>query len=238
MKILLIEHHALFREGLRHMLQKLPCGVEGILEAGSFSDGLDLAGQHNDLGVVLMELNAPGCNGAPSIKLFHQHYPQIPVVVLSSEEEESIVNEAMNHGASGFVHKSSNEATLLDALNLVLSGNIAVCPHPLWQPGASILSQTRPNGRSKPSFKACGLTVRHLDVLQYLAAGYSKKEIANTLGLTVGTVKAYVAAIYKILQVRNRVNAGLVARQLCLDGGCHFMDDQNTINQQGVSSFE
>ena len=87
MKILLVDDHALFREGMRHVLQRLPEEVE-ILEAGNFPDGLRIAAQHPELDLALLDLNMPGSEGPISIRFFHRHYPHIPVVVVSGEEAQ------------------------------------------------------------------------------------------------------------------------------------------------------
>jgi DNA-binding NarL/FixJ family response regulator len=125
MKILLIDNQALFREGLRHILRQLPGGADEILEAGNIPDGLKLARQHTGLGLVLLGLNSPESDGAIVVKHFCQRYPHIPLVVVSGKEDSSsVIVEALGYGASGFVGKSSSEATLLDAIGIVLSGGI------------------------------------------------------------------------------------------------------------------
>lgn len=220
MKILLIDNHVLFREVLRHILQQLPGGVDEILEAGSFPDALKLAGQHPDLDLALLELNLPGSGGVDSVKLFSQRYPHVPVVVLSSEEDRQVINKAISYGANGFVCKSSTVSTLLNTLNSVLSGNIYVPPQLLLQSGmADANKKDCSNGRigiPDSSANAYGLTARQMDVLRYLTAGLSNKEIAETINLAEGTVKSHVAVVYQILRVKSRIEATRVARQLGL----------------------
>ena len=216
MKILLIDHHALFREGLRQILQQLPDGVGEILEAGNFTDGLNLAGQHPDLDLALLELKSPGCDGAISIKFFRQCYPHIPVVVVSSEEGYLATNKALRNGASGFVSKRSTVPTLLDTLNLVLSGNIYVPPQFLRKSGMA--NRNSLDGAQGQNAGEHGLTARQVAVLKYLATRLSNKEIAERINLAEGTAKAHIAAIYRILRVNNRIEAMRVAKQLGLSG--------------------
>ncbi|MBW8076495.1 MAG: response regulator, partial [Gallionella sp.] len=85
MKILLVDDHSLFREGMRYVLRQLPEACE-IFEAGNYPDGLKLAELHPELDLVLMDLNMPGSEGAISIKFFHQRFPHIPVVVVSGDD--------------------------------------------------------------------------------------------------------------------------------------------------------
>ncbi|MDO8465160.1 MAG: response regulator transcription factor [Gallionella sp.] len=221
MKILLIDHHALFREGLRQILQQLPGGVHEILEAGTFTDALNLAGQHPDFDLALLELKSPGCEGAVSIRSFRQHYPHIPVVVVSSEEGYLATNRALSNGASGFVCKSSTVPILLKTLCLVLSGNVYVPPQFLQKSGMSAWNKNNLNEIRFPNANEYGLTPRQVVVLQYLTAGFSNKEIAKTINLAEGTVKTHIAVIYQILHVNNRIEAMRVAKQLGLGGIPH-----------------
>lgn len=215
MKILLIDNHALFREGLRCVLQQLPGGVDEILEAGSFPDGLTLAGQHPGLDLALLELRSPGSGGAISVRLFRQRYPHIPLVVVSGEEDGHVINSVLSYGASGFVCKSSTGATLLSALSLALSGSIYVPAQFLRRPGvaAGNKSSRDDNRRSNNEY---GLTARQMDILKYLMAGFSNKEIAKVTDLAEGTVKAHVAAVCQTLHVKSRMEAIRVAKQLGL----------------------
>lgn len=220
MKILLIDNHALFREGLRCVLQQLPGGVDEILEAESFPDGLALAGQHPGLDLALLELKSPGSGGAISVRLFRQHYPHIPLVVVSGEEDGRVINSVLSYGASGFVCKSSTGATLLSALSLALSGSIYVPAQFLRRPGvaAGNKSSRDDNRRSNNEY---GLTARQMDILKYLTAGFSNKEIARVTDLAEGTVKAHVAAVCQNLRVKSRMEAIRVAKQLGLVNMSH-----------------
>lgn len=218
MKILLVDDHALFREGLRYVLQQLSESAE-IFEAGSFPDALNLAEQHAGLDLALMDLHMPGSEGVVSVKFFHQRYPDVPLVVVSGEEEASIMKKVMDAGATGFVCKSSNAAVMLGALNLVLAGGVYIPPQML-QPQAEPIEREIPSldGRSVRT-NEYGLTGRQMEVLAYLATGSSNKEIAEQMRLAEGTVKIHVAAAYQVLRVNSRMEAVRVARQLGLIGG-------------------
>src|SRR3989338_751598 len=125
MKILLVDDHALFRDGMCYVLKQLPEDVE-ILEAGNFADGLKLAMQYPELDLALLDLNMPGSEGPLSIRYFHQHYPHIPVVVVSGEGGRGYMEKGMGYGAVGFISKGSAAAVMLSALNLILSGGIYI----------------------------------------------------------------------------------------------------------------
>lgn len=220
MKILLVDDHALFRDGMRYVLQQLPEEVE-ILEAGNFPDGLKLATQHPELDLALLDLNMPGSEGPVSIRFFHQRYPHIPVVVVSGEEGRGFMEKVMNYGAMGFVCKSSNAAVMLSALNLVLSGGVYIPPQLLRQYGEIVSKEPDVADRRSLNTNEYGLTQRQMQVLTHLAAGLSNKEIAEAIHLAEGTVKIHVAAVYQTLRVGNRMEAVRMAEKLGLIGAPH-----------------
>lgn len=210
MKILLADDHALFREGMRYVLQQLSDDVE-ILEAGNFQVAVNLAESHPELDMVLLDLHMPGSNGVESVDSFHQRYPDIPIVVVSGEEASANMEKAMNYGAAGFVSKSSNTQVMLGALKLVLAGGVYVPPEILHH--ASFAEKRLPDGHA--------LTRRQMEVLKYLCCGMSNKEIAAQIHLAEGTVKIHVAAVFHALNVNNRLEAVRVAEQLGLVGVAH-----------------
>lgn len=222
MKIMLVDDHALFREGLRYVLRQLPEEVE-VLEAGNFHDGLRLAEQYPELDLALLDLNMPGSEGPVSIKFFHQRYPHIPIVVVSGEDNRGIMEKVMNYGAMGFVCKNSTAPVMLSALNLVLSGGVYIPPQILQQ---HVAEEPKPREMERPDRRRLntneyGLTARQMEVLKHLASGMSNKEIAQAVELAEGTVKIHVAAIYQLLRVNSRMEAVRAAEQLGLIGAAH-----------------
>ncbi|NNM70230.1 MAG: response regulator transcription factor [Gallionella sp.] len=217
MKILLVDDHSLFREGMRYVLQQLP-DVGEIFEAGNYPDGLKQAELHPELDLALMDLNMPGSEGAISIKFFHQRFPHIPVVVVSGEDGRDKMEKVMSYGAMGFVCKSATAPVMLSALNLVLAGGVYVPPQMLEQQG--VLESSPPERMDKRSLNTneYGLTPRQMQVLGHLAEGLSNKQIARAVDLAEGTVKIHVAAVYQVLRVNSRMEAVRVAEQLGLIG--------------------
>jgi DNA-binding NarL/FixJ family response regulator len=216
MKILLADDHALFREGMRYVLQQLSEVVE-ILEAGTFQDALKLATQHPELDMALLDLHMPGSDGPKSVSYFRRRFPHIPVVVVSGEEASLNMEKVMNYGASGFVGKSSSAQSMIDALKLVLSGGVYVPPQLKGRPAPRVLKKDK---RSQNT-NSYGLTQRQMEVLQHLCTGMSNKEIASAINLAEGTVKIHVAAVYQTLKVNNRLEALRVAEHLGLVGELH-----------------
>jgi len=208
MKILVVDDHALFREGMHYVLQKLDEQVE-ILDAGNFEDGLNAAKNNPDIDLVLLDLHLPGSVGAPSVKLFHTNYPDVPVVVVSGTDQRDDIEKVMNSGAMGFISKMSSGQDMIHALRLVLDGGIYLPPQLLQR----ALSQLKEDKRSCRT-NEFGLTVRQMDVMQHLALGLSNKDIGLAIGLAEGTVKIHVAAIFQALKVNKRIEAVQTAQRL------------------------
>ncbi len=211
-KVLLVDDHALFRDGMRYVLQQLADEVE-IVDTGNFTEALQLANANSNFDLALLDLNMPDSKGIPSLQLFHQNFPEVPLVVVSgSDQREDIVN-VMNLGAMGFISKMSPSKVMLSALRIVMDGGVYVPPQLLQQAVAKLDSgQVLQDKRSQRASKF-GLTPRQLEVLQLIGTGLGNKDISEKLGLAEGTVKIHVAAIYQALHVGTRTEAVATARR-------------------------
>ena len=117
------DDNALFRDGMSYVLRKLDGQVD-ILEVNNFPDAFNAAGDNPDLDLVLLDLNMPGSEGTPSVKLFRTSYPNIPVVVLSGTDQLDDIDMVMHYGAMGFISKMTPGQDMVSALRLVLAGGI------------------------------------------------------------------------------------------------------------------
>lgn len=210
MKLLIIDDHPVMREGLAALLQQAAERIE-VVQAASSAEGLVLAGRHDDLDAILLDLAMPGGGGVEAIRALGERRPDVPVIVLSSSEDPGDVRRALSLGALGYVPKSAPPMTLLSALRLVLSGNIYVPPLVLATVAAE--KHDRPPARASAAPK---LTERQLEILRQLGRGLSNKEIGRELDIAEKTVKAHVAAIFKALNVVSRTQAVGVARASAL----------------------
>jgi len=175
MKLLLVDDHALFREGVALLLRSLESEVEA-LEAGSCEEALDLIACTGGIDIVLMDLQLPGASGLEAIRIMRERFPEIPVVAVSSSEDKSTVLEALDAGAMGFVPKSSTSSVLKAALKLIMAKGIYLPPSvflgegaraPQAGPPAAMLS--RRGGAITP--ESLGLTPRQSDVLLRILQG-------------------------------------------------------------------
>lgn len=206
MKLLIVDDHAILREGLAAMLRQAGPDTE-VLQAGDGAEGLRMADAHLDLDAVFLDLQMPGLDGMSVVPEFGRRRPELPVIVLSSSEDPQDVRRALALGALGYVPKSAPPQTLLSALQLVLSGNIYVPPL-MINAAAAGTGPSRVNGAGDRA----SLTERQREVLRLLSDGLSNKEIGRELGLSDKTVKAHITAIFRTLNVVNRTQAASVAR--------------------------
>jgi two-component system, NarL family, nitrate/nitrite response regulator NarL len=207
MKLLIVDDHAILREGLAAMLRQAGPDTE-VLQAGDGAEGLRLAQLHHDLDAVFLDLEMPGGGGMSAVPEFGRQRPELPVIVLSSSEEPQDVRRALALGALGYVPKSAAPQTLLSALTLVLSGNVYVPP--LMLNAGTAAAGT---ALGKGAAASASLTERQLEVLRLLSEGQSNKEIGRGLGLSDKTVKAHITTIFRTLNVVNRTQAASAARR-------------------------
>jgi DNA-binding NarL/FixJ family response regulator len=212
-KILLIDNHALFRDALRYLLQQSSKMRPEILEAENIEDGLIIAKQNQDLELVLLEINSPGCNGSLSVARFHTQLPDIPLVVVSSDEFRHVIKDALKKGARGFVCKSSTGKNLMRALTHVSEGGIYIPQQMKDTEADKFDSAAIEENFSLADYR---LTSRQCEVLNYLVLGFSNKKIARAMNIAEGTAKVHVAAILQTLHVNNRRQAIQVAEVLGL----------------------
>lgn len=210
MKILIADDHALFREGLRQIVQPLAEEAD-ILEAHDWQTALAHVAQEPDMALALMDLGMPGMEAFTGLKTFLDRAETVPVVVISASESVLDMKRALDAGAMGYVAKSEARPVMLSALRLVLSGGIYVPPRLVQSP----LS----NQSDRDSTQPFGLTPRQFEVLNALVQGKSNKQIARDLNLSGATVKAHVGAIFKTLNVNNRLQAIRMAENVGMRSG-------------------
>ena len=211
-KVLLVDDHALFRDGMRYVLQQLADEVE-ILDTGNFNEALKLAQENADIDIALLDLNMPDSEGVPSLQHFHQRFPDVPLVIVSGSDQRDDIENVMNLGAMGFISKMSASKVMLSALRIVLDGGVYVPPQLLQQAVAKLeVGQALSDKRSQRASKY-GLTPRQSQVLKMMGDGFSNKDISKQLDLAEGTVKIHVAAIYQALHVGTRLDAVSAVRR-------------------------
>jgi len=210
LKLLLIDDHALFRSGLKLLLRELPGEIE-CFEAGSPVDALAFADKGTDL--ILLDLSMPGSHGTSALERVREAFVDVPIVVISSEDDPTLIRQVIDLGASGFVPKSSTHRILISALQLILAGGVYLPMHVLSR-SASLVPELTAVESTDSDLPVHGMTERQYEVLLKAVRGQSNKTIARSLLLSEGTVKAHLSAAFRILGVSNRTEAVYAAAQL------------------------
>ena len=209
MNILVVDDHAMIREGLRHVLQEIDRNAE-VVEADCAEATLEALKVHGDgLTLILLDLGLPDSDGMNLLRQIRLARPGVPVVVLSANDSRPVVFEAIDAGAMGFISKRSPSNVLVNSVRLVLAGGICIPAH------AQITAQERPGAATPdPGYRApfrtpseLGITARQADVLALLVQGKPTKLICRELDLSVGTVKTHITAILRALNASNRTQA-------------------------------
>lgn len=206
-KLLIVDDHPLFRDGLAALLRQASSDT-AVVQASSTEEALRLADEQV-FDAVFMDLVMPGMSGEAAIREFARRHADLPTIVLSSSEDPHDVRRVLKAGASGYIPKSATAQTVVSALQLVMSGNIYVPPLLV-----AAATRTAEHPTSDGPRSVAQLTDRQVDVLRYLRDGLTNKEISTQLGIAEKTVKVHIAAIFKTLNVVNRTQAAKFLREV------------------------
>ena len=199
MRILIADDHALFRDGLRSLLEANDLEVVG--EASNGKEAIELAWKHKP-DVVLMDLGMPEVNGIEATKRLSAELPEIKVVVLTASEDEDHLFEAIKSGAKGYLLKDLQSDQFLALLQGVEKGEPALLP----TLARKLLDEfARPKRRDADAFDPDALTQREQEVLELMVSGVtSNRKLAQDLGVSENTVKFHVRNILDKLHLHNR----------------------------------
>jgi DNA-binding NarL/FixJ family response regulator len=206
-KIIIADDHPLFRQALLGTL-KAKLNDTQWLEAETIDELEQQLQANNDSDLLLLDLNIPGAHGFNTLIHVRNHFPQIPVVVVSAHEDQNTIGQAMNYGAAGFVPKSTPVDDIFTAIMTVLSGDV-------WLP-ASFQSTQAESDNSDIAERVASLTQQQYRILMMFAQGLLNKQIAYDLNVSEATIKAHATAIFRKLNVRNRTQAVIAIGQLDL----------------------
>ena len=217
-KILLADDHALYREGISHILDALEGDVT-IVEACDYTEAFQIARQHDDFDLALVDLVMPGVKPEDDrfegLRTLRAELAGVPIVVISASDDREHVLKAIECGAVGYIPKTLDSKVVLGAIRLVFAGGMYLPPTVLdehLEEAIGVLKVS--DGRTDLNLPRLRLTPRQMDVLFSLVKGKSNKEIARELNLAEPTIKLHVTALLKGLQVNNRTQAAVKAAQL------------------------
>ncbi len=205
--ILIADDHPLFRAAMRQALVDIV--GDSILEVASFSEAYEAVEEHDEIELVFLDLNMPGNDGLTGLTELRTQFPSVLVVIVSAEEDPTLIRRAIDLGASGYIPKSTPLPQIADAVNKVLDGE-------QWLPGNinDAISQLENKQDKAFADKLAQLTPHQFKVLKMMADGLLNKQIAYELDISESTVKQHVSAVLRKLEVINRTKAGVLFKQM------------------------
>jgi DNA-binding NarL/FixJ family response regulator len=205
LSVLIVDDHRIFREGVRNLLQESG-DFQVVAEAGDVDQAIALAATHRP-DVIILDLHLGDADGLSAIGPIRSRSPRSKVLVLSMNDDELVVSQALKLGARGFVLKTASSEDLRMALKAVVTGGVYLSD----KVTQSMVQRVQPAGVRKRSMVAGldALSPREFEVLELVADGKTSKEVADLLNLQVETVRTYRKTIMRKLGV-NHV-AGLVS---------------------------
>jgi len=218
MRVVLVDDHTLFREALVSLLKGLEPEIS-IIEAANAEEAIGATEHYRELDLILLDLVIPGSDGLELFGTLRAAAPEVPIVILSGENDPGTIKQALEAGARGFIPKTSSSQGMINALRLVFAGETYV-PLTLLSGGGDDGGEPETGNINSDT----GLTSRQLEVLKLLSQGLPNKLIAQRLDLSEGTVKLHVSAILRSLGTRNRTEAvreagrrGILAKEVYAD---------------------
>lgn len=208
-RVLIADDHPLFRGALVHALTGCLADAE-ILQARDLPETLTTLAEREDIDLVLLDLHMPGNQGLAGLASVRCHFPAVAVVVVSANEDPRVIRRALDHGAAGFIPKSTALDEMTHALETVLDCREWIPPH-LNRAVSDIESD---DADLALAARFARLTPQQFRVLKLVADGRLNKQIADELGIQERTVKAHMSEIFSKLEVRNRTQAGIAYRRL------------------------
>jgi len=196
-RVLLADDHILLRAGLRALLQA-GSQLEVVGEASDGNEALRMAQQLRP-DVVIMDVSMPGCGGIEATRLLTETVPGVHVLILTLHEDSSLLQEALRVGASGYILKRALESELVNAINAVARGDMYV--HPAMT--RALFFEEEPK-HANDADTLDPLTPREIEVVQLLANGYTNRQIASLLAISVRTVESHRSNLMSKLNLHSR----------------------------------
>lgn len=203
MKVLIVDDHPVVQIIIKALVESAfgPCT---IVCSDTLVDALAQAGGSSPPDLAILDLGLPDSRGISTLLEFRRTHPAIPAMVLSAEDANDAISDALDAGAVGYLPKNLPPTVMLSALRLVASGGTYIPPQ----------GRSRQTDGTRTVSSGPNLTARQWEVLRLIAAGYDNKSIARELHISDGTVKQHVHALFHTLGIKSRTQAVLfVMRQ-------------------------
>jgi DNA-binding NarL/FixJ family response regulator len=198
LRIALADDQALIRHGLKALLETLG-GIQVVVEADNGDSLLEALASHK-VDAVLADIRMPRRSGVAALKALRERGNFVPVILLTTFDDPQALREGISAGAAGYLLKDAQPETLKQVLEAAVLGQR------IFQPGPAM-----PGGTPAGSLTTMSLTAQETAILRLVAGGYSNKEVARHLGISMGTVKNHISDILRKLDARDRTHAVLKA---------------------------
>jgi DNA-binding NarL/FixJ family response regulator len=205
-RLVIADDHPLFRGALREAVAGLVERAE-ITEAGTFDEMSKLLDKGGEVDLILLDLSMPGVRGLSGLMYLRAQYPSVPVVVVSANDDPTVIRRCMDFGASGFISKTLGIDDMREAIVRVLGGGV-------WTPPDVDLSGGADAETTALMTRLATLTPQQVRVLMMLSEGLLNKQIAYELSVSEATVKAHVSAVLQKLGVESRTQAVIAASKI------------------------
>lgn len=209
-KVLIADDHVFYREGVRALLSNVP-DIEVIGEANNGEEAITQT-RDRQPDVILMDLKMPGMNGIDATRRIHETHPSIGVLVITMFDDDDSVFAAMRAGARGYLLKDADKDEVVRAIVAVERGEAIFSPA-IAQRMMQYFSAPSASSKKNQLAEFGELTDRELEILELIAQGHNNLVIANKLSLSIKTVQNYVSSILTKLQVADRAQAIVRARE-------------------------
>ncbi len=205
-RIVIADDHPLFRGALRQAVSSALAGAD-VSEVGSLEALTEALGTGADADLVLLDLTMPGVQGFSGLLFLRADHPEVPVIVVSANDDPAVIRRCIEFGALGFLPKTAGVAQMGEAIRAVLDGGV-------WTPPGIDLSSPVDAEVADMVRRLSTLTPQQVRVLMMLSEGLLNKQIAYELGVSEATVKAHVSAILTKLNVDSRTQAVIAAAKI------------------------
>ncbi|WP_183754721.1 response regulator transcription factor [Pseudochelatococcus contaminans] len=210
-RIAIADDHPLFRGALRQAVEAVVPGTE-ITESGNFESLLEVLAHADSVDLALLDLTLPDVQGFSGLLYLRAQYPEVPVVIVSANDDPVVIRRSIEFGASGFIPKSLDVPTMGAVFETILAGNT-------WIPPDIDLNQPTDQETGELVRRVASLTPQQVRVLMMLSQGLLNKQIAYELAVSEATVKAHVSAILQKLGVESRTQAVIAAARIATAAG-------------------
>jgi DNA-binding NarL/FixJ family response regulator len=204
--IIIVDDHPLFRDAMKAALASASIPLS-LSEAGSLEEATVLLGRKTDCDLILLDLKMPGVQGLSGLAYLRAQYPDVPVAIVSGQEDAAIIRRALALGASGFIPKSTPAEAMRQAVAAILAGDV-------WAPVIAEEASAQERDIDELSKRLATLTPQQVRVLMMLREGLLNKQIAYELDVSEATVKAHVSAVLLKLNVDSRTQAVIAASKI------------------------